>query len=144
MSFDAIKQKLGELWNEGVRRRLVVDKDGKRYANIPIVIVVFVAIFAFWLVAALAVIAYVIGCRFSIELDDDSDVFLPLAHTAGPTPGPQPTDDATYVPPMPGEAAEKTAAATSEAAAEPVAETPAAGEPEGPQTARPAKSLDEL
>ncbi len=145
MSFENVQEKLGQLWNEGVRRRVVVDRDGKRYANLPIVIVIFVALFAFWLMAIIAVVAYIAGCRFSIEIDDDADVFLPLAHTGGPTP-PSPSEDATYVPsyPEPEETAagaEETASSVAEAAAkavDPGDDSQSNGE------ARPARTLDDL
>lgn len=142
MSFDNIKSKLMELFREGNRRRLVVQKDGKRYANIPLSIVVLACFLVFWLVALLAVIAFFLECKFSIETDEADDAPAspePLAVTLPVVE----TESAPVVDLF--DEAEATASTATSAAPSP--ESPADVAPpvtESPTAPRPAHSLDDL
>lgn len=139
MSLDNIKAKLKELFHEGNRRRLVVERDGKRYANVPLTIVVLACFLVFWLVALLAVIAFFLECKFSLETDEDESA------SAEPEPlaVPPPATEAETAPVV--DLFDATEAAAAENAAPgSTPDAPVTPASDGPATARPARSLDDL
>jgi hypothetical protein len=61
------------LLHEGNVRHLVVEKDGWRYADLPLTIVVLVGVFAIWVVAILGAIALLTGCHVTVVNREQPD-----------------------------------------------------------------------
>ena len=65
------------LFHEGNARHLVIEKDDRRVADLPLTMVILLAIIATWLVVFLAIIALLMGYHVSVEnadsLKDEGD-----------------------------------------------------------------------
>ena len=62
-----LKERAKRLLHEGNVRHLVVEKDGRRVADLPLTIVFVAALVAIWLVVLLAILALLLECKVSIE-----------------------------------------------------------------------------
>lgn len=85
------KERIRWLWREGVARRVVVEKDGRRPVDLPLVAFLVAAVLAPWLVALGGVVGIVLGYQFRVDRSD-----APSAHGAPVDEPPAPatgTDD---------------------------------------------------
>lgn len=88
----SLKQRLVDLFHEGNARHVVVHKEGRSIADLPLTIVVVGTLLAPWLAALLALIALLTGYRIEMRREAEKD-----AATAPPPPAapeaPAPPDE---------------------------------------------------
>src|SRR5262245_20077845 len=68
----SLMDKVDQVFHAGMVRHLVVEKDGKRLADVPLLLVIAAAVVAIWLVVGLLVVALLMDYKISIS-NTDSD-----------------------------------------------------------------------
>jgi hypothetical protein len=102
-------RRIGDFVHEGNVRHVVVEKEGKRAADLPLTIVVIVGLLAVWAVAILAAIAILSGYTITIEnteAPESSSPAGPLAEAPVQTPEAPAGAEAAHEAPIAGEGTE--------------------------------------
>jgi len=70
----SMKGRLSWLWREGLARRVIAEKGGRRAVDLPLTVFLIAAVLAPWLVALGGIAGILLGYQFHVEREEDASI----------------------------------------------------------------------